>query len=111
MTEERGFAGSVILDGQWWISGGYNDDRKFLTTTERLSREKDKFSSYKELPLFSGYHTVIALNASTTFVVGGRRRDRSNYFFDTKMETWSDGPPLPVSKENYQVSISKSNMF
>ena len=104
MIVERWFASSAFINGEWWISGGYD----LLTSTEVLDSDSDTFVSYKDLPEGREQHNLVNINSSVVMMLGGADSYHADtYIFNAAVDggTWIVGESLLVGRMKCQAGL------
>ena len=99
LTTERYFATSASVQGNWWITGGMQDDA--LSSTEILLN--DTFGQYIDLPDAKERHNLVAIDdRNMTVLLGGAIPDRRTFLFQINNETWTNGPRMSKARTGSQ---------
>ena len=111
MQEKRDDAKSIVIQDHIWVTGGhafYNrlSSTEFIkssTTSQSLPMEN------MQLPEPVYRHAIIALNATTSMLIGGSSISNSlspkTYYHDHLSKTWKVGPDLIYGRQGHAAGI------
>ena len=108
MLEKREGPGSVVVNGNLCITGGWNQGR--LKSTECISSsEGDKPQAGPDLPEAVSGHTIVNVNQSHSLVIGGWTNDayysHKTYFYDNLNNDWIPGPSLLQGRHSHAAGM------
>ena len=105
MTEDRAYAASTVVQGQWWITGGHKDSIEDLSSTEYLPRSSTNFIPFQNLPVPRMHHSLVTMDSNRVMLIGGANPSRDTFIFDVNEHTWTDGPRLNSDRERSPAGI------
>ena len=98
--EDAGF-GSVVIDNNLFLAGGYNENR--LASIEMLSPDAPAQSLSVQLPTALNKHCQVPWDSDTFFIIGGdygSKRDES-HFINVKTNRRTNGPSLNTARSGH----------
>ena len=108
MLKRRSIAGVVKKNdaGEYWLTGGYTTQKRFLRATEIFQPKTRSFSPGPALPIAIYGHCVVQTSASKFIVIGGVKHGNTflstvrQYDFDTN--TWSLLASMPIPQQPFE---------
>lgn len=117
MNEKRWFASSVVThDGKMWVTGGNGGtNNDLLASTEIIDPQDSNITSIgSDLPEPIYGHVIIALNSTTSFLIGGRTTDVLNsnktHYFHHEVNMWTTGPYLLNGRSWHAAAMIKDDV-
>ena len=96
MQESRVGAKSIAVNGDMWITGGYNG--KYFDSTEFITTQNFDPIQKINLPEPVWAHTIFKFNDTTSFLIGGETSNNlwssKTHFYNHFSKTWIGGPDL-----------------
>ena len=113
MMRKRWTAVSIVLsstvleDEKIWILGGYDGDSGLASTEYIFSDGRNEEGP--PMPIALNSHTMVKINKTTSFLVGGYSGDYSKrtWFYDGK---WIEGPNLEKGRMHLSLGIIRDSV-
>ena len=85
--DRRVAASAMLSDTEWWITGGEDTGNVGLNTTIIYHTDTEEVEAYVDLPIGMWRHSMVKINDSAVFVIGGDNVG-SPYIFDVENESF-----------------------
>ena len=116
MTTKRSMASSIVTkDNKLWVTGGSQDSSwSGLKSTEVIDFKSLTSTRYVDLPDYMWGHKMVAINESTSILIGGVYDksigwSKKTYFFDFLNGIWTPGPSLKFARNQHSAELMTSN--
>ena len=103
LTTRRDVSSSTYVQGQWWITGGYNPDDTAISTTEIWSSDDNNFIYYENLPEGRYYHSIVGIDKDKAILIGGQKNYTKTFMYDGG--SWVEGPSLAIGRRRGQAGF------
>ena len=111
MSVARDDAASIVLDDNTlWVTGGTNGSNlhNWLSSTDYVTMSGTLPGP--DLPMTLAQHAMVAINSSSSMVIGGRHRGlgssrTSTFFYDHIEGKWNNGPSLSQKRCGHAAGI------
>ena len=108
MQVNRYRAKSIITQGRLWITGGQDEYKNKLSSSEFIQTSNNSESipmGNIELPEPISGHAVISLNSSTSMLIGGTHNIAKTHLYDHLSSTWTVGPELITGRHDHAAGL------
>ena len=105
LNTPRSHTASVALGTKIWVTGGQNENREAVKSTEIIDvlNSPATVVAGPELPTVMWGHCIVKVNSTTDFFI---YREKT-YFFNHPSQSWTRGPDLNMDKKDGGCGIMK----
>ncbi len=83
MLEKRVYpASTMINETHWWVTGGWNTQKKWIRSTEVYDSRSKQFQRYVDMPKGLSLHNLVKVNQTHFVILGGQVTPNQAYMFD-----------------------------
>jgi len=109
LNSSRIYHASALLNGDLWMTGGYNSDNVRLASTE-LVRQDETISDGTLLPVARSNHCMVTLHDGRVMILGGIPYSKNVLIFDASDNAFTNGIELLYNLVNGACTIFHSAM-
>jgi len=117
MSDDRKYPVSLVLNGEMYVMGGYNDNAGWLDSVDYKPAEQCEFQPKPEWRMLRGMYNFCAVgHQNKIYTIGGsiyaflENSDIANVdILDTTTGNWTSAEPLPLSRSSTSCAIYNLN--